>query len=157
MARNKEKYEFKEAKILIGKFCAYRERSHSEVKARLYDYGLSRGEVDELMFELIRLNYINEERYARAFVRGKYLHNNWGRQKIKQHLKRKDVSDQNIAIALTEIKEEEYLQKLSEILDKKRSSIRGTNTYEINYKLAKYLIQKGYESTLVWDEIRREM
>jgi len=155
LKRNKDKYDYKEAKILIGNFCAYRERSHSEVRSRLYDYGLIKDDVEELMMEMLQLGYLNEERYARAFVRGKYLHNYWGRQKIIQHLKQKQVSEQNITLGLQEINDEDYLIRIRELLAKKQKEVKGANAYEIKSKLAAYLIRKGYESALVWDEIRR--
>jgi len=153
----KKKYTPKEARELIGRFCAYRERCQSEVQQRLYDYGLHTGDVDEIMSELILQGYLNEERFARAFVRGKFLHNHWGRNKIVRELKAKKVSEPCIQLGLEEIDEEQYDQKLLNLLEAYDRKLKESNTYVRKRKIADHLIRKGYESLAVWDLIRKKM
>ncbi len=155
--RTKKKYTPKEARELIGRFCAYRERCQSEVQQRLYDYGLHTSDVDEIMSELILQGYLNEERFARAFVRGKFLYNNWGRNKIIRQLKVKKVSEPCIRLGLEEIDDKQYDQKLLDLLEAHDKKLKESNAYVRKRKIADHLIRKGYESAMVWDLIRDRM
>ena len=154
LARNKKVYTYEEAARMIADFCAYQERCHSEVRKRLFEYGMNRSEVDELLVELITGNFVNEERYARAFARGKFLHKRWGRNKIRRELKGKGVSEANIEIGLQEIKAELYHQTLQDLFERKASSLKEKNSFIRGRKIADHLIRKGYESHLVWDLVR---
>lgn len=148
--------KLKDARIRIGKYCAYQERSHQEVRDKLYNLGLYKQEVESLIAEMIELDYLNEERFARAYCRGKFLHNKWGRRKILQGLKQKGVSQYCIKKGLEEIKESDYLATLELILNKQLSKHRGSNTYIQSNKAARYAIQKGFESALVWQFVNQQ-
>lgn len=154
LSRKKKTYTPKEARELIGRFCAYRERCQSEVIQRLYDYGLQKGDVEGITADLILGGYLNEERFARAFVRGKYLHNHWGRNKIVRHLKSKRVSEPCIRLGLQEIDDDHYLNKLNDLLEAYDSKLKESNVYVRKRKIADHLIRKGFESNLVWDRLR---
>lgn len=133
----------------------YRDRSQKEARDKLYTYGLITLVVDELLSELIQENFINEERFARAYVRGKFRIKKWGRNKIKQGLFTHRLSDYVLKKAFSEIDDQEYINTLEKICAKKRSEIKLKNEFQKNGKLAQWLISRGYESDLVWDLIKQ--
>lgn len=150
-------YTLKEAIKKLESYCAYQNRCHAEVQKKLWDTETPAHLHDEILMHLIQNDYLNEERFAQSFVRGKFSQKKWGRNKIKQHLKLKKVSDQCIKIGLQEIDEEKYLETLEQLLEKKKSSVKGKNQYDKNAKIANYLIGKGYESGLVWETLKRKI
>lgn len=143
----------REAIEKMAKYCAYQERCQSEVRQKLFGSGLNSDEIENVVCDLIEQNFIDEERFARAFVRGKFRQKGWGRMKIQQHLKQKQVSDYCIRKGFEEIETKEYLNKLDEIIEKKSKSLNETNEFVRNQKAAKYAIGRGYESELVWQVI----
>jgi regulatory protein len=132
-------------------YCAYQERSHYEVKEKLYSFGLYKQEVEELLSRLIEEDYLNEERFAIQFAGGKFRMKQWGRIKIKYELKQKYISEYCIKKALKEINESDYTKTLQKLAAKKWTSIkgRGENKYTRIAKTTEYLLQKGYESALI--------
>lgn len=143
-----------QAKQKIEQYCAYQERSHLEVRNKLYGYGLYRDEVDEILFNLITEGFLNEERFAKVFAGGKFRMKRWGRIKITHGLEAKGVSQNCIRIGLKEIEESEYQKALRELLQAKSEIVREDNLYTTRDKLSKYAIQKGYEPDLVWRTLR---
>jgi regulatory protein len=143
-----------EAKGKIQQYCAYQERSHLEVRNKLYGYGLYRTDVDEILSALITDGFLNEERFAKAFAGGKFRMKKWGRIKITHALEAKGVSPNCIKIALKEIEQADYLKSLHELLTVKAPTIGKENTYEVRDKLSKYAMQKGYEPELIWKVLR---
>lgn len=133
----------------LRQFCAYQERSHSEVKQKLYDLGVWKSEHDEIIASLIEDDYLNEERFAKAFVGGKYRMKDWGRKKIYYGLKEKGISDYLIKKAMKEIEEEGYLKTLQTLAEKKYESLKGEQYLVRKKKTMDYLLQKGYEPNLV--------
>jgi regulatory protein len=114
-----KKYLTKEQAIQkLKQYCAYQERSHSEVEQKLWDLGVHRSEHDEILSVLIEENYLNEERFAKAFVGGKFRMKDWGRKKIYYALKEKKVSEYNIKKAMKEIDEEDYQKTVGELAEK---------------------------------------
>ena len=105
-------------------YCAYQERSHSEVKEKLYILGVSKKDHDSMIAALIEGDYLNEERFAIAFAGGKFRIKQWGRIKIKYELKKKQVSEYSIQKALKQIKEEEYFAVLKKLADAKYTSLK---------------------------------
>lgn len=134
-------------------YCAYQERSHKEVRNKLYEFGLYKNEVEELIATLIEEDYLNEERFALAIVKGKFNINKWGKIKIKQALTEKQVSPYNIKKAMQAIDEDEYLRLLEKLAKEKWRLIKDSNPYIKKQKLKLYLLQKGFESNLVLDVI----
>lgn len=132
-------------------YCGYQERSHQEVKEKLYSFGLYKQQVEELLSQLIEENYLNEERYAIHFAGGKFRMKQWGRVKIKYELKQKRVSEYCIKKALKEIDEADYEKTLQKLTEKKWTSIKGegVNQYVKLSKTTDYLLQKGYEPDLI--------
>src|SRR5690349_25179864 len=106
-------------------YCGYQERSHAEVKEKLYSFGLRQQEVDEILSLLIEENYLNEERFAIQFAGGHFRMKQWGRVKIKYGLKQKRVSEYCIKKAMKEIDDEDYLKTLQRLAEKKWDSVKG--------------------------------
>ena len=130
-------------------YCAYQERSHSEVKEKLYQLGVWKKDHDEIIASLIEDNYLNEERFAIAFAGGKFRMKEWGRVKIKYELKQKQVSDYSIRKALKEIKEEDYLKVLHKVAEEKYASLKAEQYLVRKKKTMDYLMQKGFEPELI--------
>src|SRR5688500_818255 len=141
------------AKQKIQRYCAYQERSHQEVRNKLYQFGLHRGDVDDILSDLITDGYLNEERFAKAFAGGKFRMKKWGRIKITHALESKGVSPNCIRIGLNEIDEPSYFNSLRELLREKLLLLSQDNPYVLRDRLSGYAIQKGYEPELVWQEI----
>jgi len=126
-------------------YCAYQERCHSEVKEKLYGFGLRRQAVEEALSRLIEENYLNEERFAIQFAGGRFRMKQWGRIRIRYELKQKQVGDYCIKKALASIPEEDYARTLSRLAESKWSDLEKEEPYVRRQKLQTYLIQKGYE------------
>nr|WP_285058352.1 regulatory protein RecX [Pedobacter ginsengisoli] len=135
-------------------YCAYQERSQQEVRDKLYEWGLWKDDVEELISELIQTNFLNEERFAMAYVSGKFKIKKWGKVKIKQGLKMKRVPDKMIANALKTIDADEYLKTILVLAEKKIGSIHEKDAYKRKYKLTTYLIGRGFENDLIADVLK---
>jgi regulatory protein len=144
-------YDLKEAREKIRAFCVYRDRSHAEVSAKLFTYGLHSATVNELMGELVEEKYLDEERFARSFVRGKYSIKKWGRVKIEQALKPHKLSAYVLKQAFSEIDATQYRQNLSAILERKWQENKGLKAFSRRQKTAQYAFSRGYESELIWE------
>ena len=142
-----------QVKQKIERYCAYQERSHQEVRKKLYDFGLYRDDVEEMLFSLITDGYLNEERFSKAFAGGKFRMKKWGRNKIAHALEGKGVSENCIRIGLKEIDEQEYVAALRALLKQKASGFEEDSVYVVRDRLSRFAIQKGYEPDLVWREI----
>lgn len=131
-------------------YCAYQERCHSEVKEKLYSFGLYKQSVEEIISKLIEDNYLNEERFAIQFAGGRFRIKHWGRVKIKYELKQKQVSEYCIKKALKQIDEEEYLKTLQKLATAKLKTLKGEkNLFTRLRKLQDHLLQKGFEPDLI--------
>ncbi|MEO6681491.1 MAG: regulatory protein RecX [Ginsengibacter sp.] len=138
----------------IKHFCAYQERCHSEVKTKLYSFGLNKDEVEEIVYLLITENYLNEERFAIMYAGGKFRMRQWGKNKIRQSLKQKQISDYCIKKALNEIDEEDYRKTFFKLAEQKIESLKKEkNIFIKKRKLQDYLIQKGYETNLIMEVV----
>lgn len=133
----------------LRQYCTYQERSHYEVQQKLWDLGIRRVEQGEIISTLIEEDYLNEERFAKAFAGGKFRMKDWGRRKIYQALKEKQVSEYSIKKAMKEIDDEEYKKVLYELAEKKQASLKGEQDIVRKKKTIDYLLQKGYEADLV--------
>lgn len=145
----KKTYDRKTAKAKAEHFCAYQERSQQQVRDKLYDYGLHAEDVEEIISELITENFINEERFARAFIGGKFRSKKWGKRKILQQLYPHNLSKYCIQKGMEEIEEDDYRQTLQEQAEKKRQQIKDRSSYIVQGKLKQYLIGRGFEPELV--------
>jgi len=136
-------------------YCAYQERTQDEVRQRLKKWNVWGEEADELIAELISMNYLSEERFAKTYAGGKFRIKNWGRMKIRQELHRRGLSEYSIEKGMNEIEDAAYLSGLKEILTKKKAILCRTETdaFKLKQKLARFALGKGYESELVWREL----
>ncbi len=141
----------------IKHYCAYQERCHSEVQQKLFDLGCtSYAETDEYAATLIEENYLNEERFARAFARGKFRIKSWGKKRIVQELKQRKVSDYCIKAGLSEIDETEYLHVLHTLTEKKWAEYRKeTNDWKRTSKTRDALLRKGFENDLISEMLKQ--
>ena len=138
----------------IKHYCAYQERSHKEVKDKLYAYGLRPVMVNEILGSLIEENYLNEERFAKQFAGGKFRLKQWGKIKIAYELKLKQVSSYNIKVALDGIDDEDYIKTLRKLATTKWQSLKADTTFLKQSKTIAYLLQKGYEKSLVSEAVK---
>lgn len=134
----------------IYKYCNYQERCHQEVRDKLYQLGATRDEVEHQIAALIEADLLNEERYARAYARGKFRIKKWGRLSIVRHLKQNRISEYCIKKGLSEIDPEEYDRVLSGLAAKKWHELRNEGQIHVKKgKTYRFLQQKGYESDLI--------
>ncbi|HCW07218.1 MAG TPA: RecX family transcriptional regulator [Cytophagales bacterium] len=141
----------------IYRYCAYQERSHYEVRKKLFEYGLRSSEVDEILARLITESFLNEERFAKTFAGGKFRMLKWGKLKIQRELEMLQLTQRCIAKGLAEIDSSEYKKTLSNLIAKKADQIDETNIFKLKSKLANYAIGKGYEPELVWEVIQNQI
>jgi regulatory protein len=134
----------------IYKYCAYQERSHSEVRSKLLEWGQKGIELEEIISSLVEGDFLNEERFAIAFAGGKFRIKNWGINKIKSELNRKNVSDYCIKKAISLLPKSDYDIAIKKLIEKKEKSLVEKNIIKRKQKIANYLLSKGYESELVW-------
>ena len=140
----------------IEHFCAYQERSHSDVQNKLSSFGLSAEEAKDIIATLVTENFLNEERFAVNFAGGKFRIKKWGKNKIKAGLRQKQVSDDCIKKALKDIDDVEYLKTLQRLSEQKIKTLqREKNVLVKKRKLQNFLLQKGYEYQLINDEIKK--
>lgn len=135
-------------------YCAYQERSQQEVRDKIYSWGLHSVDVENIVSILISSGFLKEERFAVAFAGGKFRIKKWGRNKIKAALKDKKVSDPLIRKALSEIEDSDYLKTLKQLIKSRTEKSTEENPLKKKYKIASYLISRGFESELVWEVIK---
>ena len=135
-------------------FCAYQERSQQEVRDKLYEWGLWPDAVEQTISRLIEGNFLNEDRFAKAYVKGKFNQKAWGKIKIKQGLKLKRVPDVLIKKALMTIDLDDYMAALIRMLEKKAALVSEKNEFKRRYKLQQYAMSRGYEADLIAEVLK---
>ena len=136
--------------------CAYQERCQQEMRDKLYEWGLFPDAVENIIANLITDNYLNEERFAKAYAGGKFRIKKWGRIKIKIELKKRKISDYCIRKAMEEIEDAEYIKTLKGLIAKKSKEIKGGKQHIRNCKVAKYVASRGFEQDLIWEVLKME-
>ncbi|MDP2174965.1 MAG: regulatory protein RecX [Bacteroidota bacterium] len=136
-------------------FCAYQERCHQEVLLKLKSYGLNQAEQDQILVKLIHSDFINEERFAKAFAGGKFRQKKWGKTKIILELKKRKISDYCINKALSEIEEINYDQTIEALASKYFNTIKQGQLFIRQQKTIKYLMGKGYEYDLCQETVKK--
>ncbi|TVZ26489.1 regulatory protein [Gillisia sp. Hel_I_86] len=150
---SEKSYTIQEATIKLIQYCAYRDRSQKEVQEKLKEMRMIPEACEQITIQLMRENFLNEERFARSFVRGRFRIKKWGRIKIKQELKKREISEPLIKIAFSEIELSEYYSTLNELAEKKIPLIKESNPYKKKQKLVSFLHQKGYEFPIILEVI----
>jgi regulatory protein len=151
----KKKLNKKTALIKAEGLCARQEKCESEIKSKLLDWGLNTEETNEILELLITRSFIDNHRYAKAFVREKSTIGKWGKIKIEFALKQKHIQPCFIKTALEEINETNYDTLLEKELSAKLKSIKSKNVYEIKSKLIRFGISRGYENGKVFDKVNK--
>ncbi|WP_166921232.1 regulatory protein RecX [Flavobacterium poyangense] len=144
----------KEALLKLEHFCAYQERCHAEVVAKLYSLKMTSDEIDVIVVQLIDSNFLNETRFAASFARGKHRIKFWGKIRITNELKARQISTTNITLALKEISAEEYQTTFDQLSERCWNSIQETNILKKRKKFCDYLLRRGYESNLVYEKMK---
>ena len=144
----------KEALQKIEHYCAYQERCHDEVISKLKSLKLNSNEIDEIIVHLIEHNFLNETRFACSFARGKHRIKFWGRIRIINELKFRNISQYNINLGLAEITPEEYATTFDTLAQRNWESIRESNIQKKRKKCSDFLLRKGFESNLVYEKIK---
>jgi len=135
-------------------FCAYQDRAQQEVRNKLYEWGLWTDAVENIIIQLIAGNFLNEERFAKAYVQGKFKQKGWGRNKIKQGLKFKNIPPALLKKALQTIDADDYLAMLQKVIQKKARLLTEKEPYKRRYKLQQYALSRGYENDLIADVLK---
>jgi len=137
-------YTLEEARKKLEYYCAYQDRSHWEVSKKLKEMQMIPEAIDQILLHLIQENFLNEERFVRSFVRGKFYQKKWGKNKIKQGLYKHKIHLNLITKAFSEIKNEDYNQTIEDLIEKKKNDYKVSRPYQLKQKISKYLLQKGY-------------
>jgi regulatory protein len=135
-------------------YCVYQDRCHQEVEKKLTEFRLISESKELILIHLIQNNYLNEERFSQSYARGKFRIKKWGRRRIKQELRNRNISTYNIKSAMKEIDEEEYLSTLYELASSKEKSLKEKNSYIKQQKLVQYLYRRGFELDLIREVLR---
>ncbi len=143
-----------EATKKMEHYCVYQERCHQEVVQKLKGFGMIPQVIDHIVAHLINENYLNEERFAKSFARGKFRIKKWGKNRIVNELRARNISRFIIQSALKEIPEGDYLDSLESLATKRLSEIKETHPQKRKKKLADYLLYRGWESHLVYNQIK---
>jgi len=151
---NKRVYDIKIAIERLKNYCALQDRCQWDVTQKMKEWGLLEMTQNHILEILIQEKYVDEERFAQSFCRGKFLIKKWGKVKITNELKKKKISNICIKKGLKEIDLTEYDLLLENLLTKKNDTLRDKNHFTRKSKLARFLIQRGFEGNLVWDKIR---
>ena len=146
-------YTVEEAKRKLEQYCAYQERCHEEVIQKLRGLSMIPQAIDLIVGHLIEHNFLNEERFACSFARGKHRIKYWGKIRIVNELKARNISKYNIDTALKEIPHNMYISSFHELAEKQWQNIRETNSLKKKKKLFDFLMRKGYEPNLIYEKI----
>ena len=133
-----------EAYLQLAALCAQAEHCEQEMRDKMKRWEIDETTQNQVIERLIKEHYIDEERYARAFVKDKIRYNKWGRRKVQQALWQKRISDDVQRLVLDEIDEKEYLDVLRPLLKQKRKSIKAESDYEMNQKLVRFALSRGF-------------
>lgn len=134
-------------------YCAYQERCYKEIEEKLFTYQVTLSEKEAILIYLIENNYINEERFAKSFARGKHNYKNWGKVRIKNELKFRNISSKIIDNALKEIQNETYIANFNTLAEKNWTSIKEKEGLKKNKKFVDFLLRRGYETYLIYDKL----
>ncbi|UZT99715.1 regulatory protein RecX [Chryseobacterium fluminis] len=141
----KKSLTFSEIKLKLVNYCVYQDRCHAEVEQKMKEFLLIEEAKEEIMLYLLKENYLNEERFTRSYIRGKFYIKHWGKNKIKINLKLKQISEKLINACFDEIDEADYEKTIKKMYEDYYSKQNGLKEYQKKSKTVKYLISKGFE------------
>ena len=151
---NQKVFTVDEIKKKLEYYCAYQDRCHQEVEKKLSEFRLIPEARELILIHLIQDDFLNEHRFVQSFTRGKIRIKKWGRNRITQELKLRNISAYNIKSAMKEIEAEEYFNTLQTLARTKYESIKETNPYIKKQKLYQYLYRRGFESDLIQEVMK---
>lgn len=146
-------YTVIEATRNLEKYCVYQERCYKEVFQKLKTMGIFIDAQEVIVLHLLNNDFLNEERFAKSYVRGKFNVKKWGRNKITNELRRRDISAYNIKSGLSEIDMDMYLNAINLLVKKKIATVKAENEFILRKKVTNFLLSKGYEISLIIDAI----
>jgi regulatory protein len=149
----RQTYTLSEAKKKLEHYCAYQERCHKEVLQKLKGMNMIPEVIDVVIGHLLEHDFLNEERFAKNYILGKFKIKKWGKRRLTLALKQKDITKYNINLALNLIGDNEYIDTFNALAEKKLESIRETNVLKKKKKLTDYLLYRGWEPHLVYDKV----
>ncbi|KFF75363.1 recombinase RecX [Chryseobacterium sp. P1-3] len=141
----KKSFTFDEIKQKLVNYCVYQDRCHAEVEQKMKEFLLIDEAKEEILLYLMKENYLNEERFTRSYIRGKFYIKHWGKTKIKMHLRQKQISEKMISSCFDEIDEDDYRKTIVRIYEDYSSKQKGLKEYQKKSKTIKYLISRGFE------------
>ncbi|MDC1048949.1 regulatory protein RecX [Flavobacteriaceae bacterium] len=147
-------YTLAQAQKKLEYYCAYQERCHKEVIAKLKTLGMIPSVIDKIISELIKANYLNETRFTQSFVRGKFRIKKWGKNRILQELKVRDISSFNIKLGMKEISDDNYQKTFYELFEKRRREVKQLTKTEQKKKIFSYMSYRGWENSKVYEALR---
>ncbi len=147
-------YTLAQAQKKLEYYCAYQERCHKEVIAKLRTLGMIPSVIDKIISELIKANYLNETRFTQSFVRGKFRIKKWGKNRILQELKVRDISSFNIKLGMKEISDDNYQKTFYELFEKRRREVKQLTKTEQKKKIFSYMSYRGWENSKVYEALR---
>ena len=150
---HRKTYTIDEAQLNLQNYCAYQERCHQEVRQKIKEMRMIPNAIDIIIVHLLEHNLLNEERFAKTYVSGKFRIKKWGKYRLTFELKKKDISKHNINLAISQIPSNEYIEVFNVLAEKKANSIREKDTWKKKKKLVDYLLYRGWESHLVYDKV----
>ena len=137
------------AYLQLAQLCARSEHCQHDLTEKMRRWGMTEEAQARVMQRLVSERYVDDERYARAFVKDKILYNKWGRRKVEQALWTKRISDDIRTAVLAEVDDEQYLSVLRPLLKQKRRSIKAASDYELNQKLVKFALSRGFTYDII--------
>ena len=144
-----------EIEFKLKQYCSYQDRCHNEVEKKLKSFDVISEVKEQIIFNLINENYLNETRFCKSFVRGKFKIKNWGKRKIIIELKSRKVSNYNLKEGLKEINEIDYLDKLENIFNKKLASLDHLSLINKKKKILSFLLYRGWETNLIYEKLNQ--
>lgn len=145
LSMEKKSFTYEEIKQKLVNYCVYQDRCHAEVEQKMREFLLIDEAREEIILYLLKENYLNEERFTRSYIRGKFYIKHWGKNKIKINLKQKQVPEKLIDKCFDEIDEDDYRAAIKKIYDNYYSKHTGLQEYQKKSKTIKYVMGKGYE------------
>ncbi|RMZ60189.1 RecX family transcriptional regulator [Chryseobacterium nematophagum] len=153
MIMNKKSFTFDEIRQKLVSYCVYQDRCHAEVEQKMKEFLLIDEAKEEIVLYLLKENYLNEERFTRSYIRGKFYIKSWGKNKIKMNLKQKQITSKLIDACFDEIDDNDYKKAIKKNYEDYYFKQMGSDDYQKKMKTIKFLINKGFEYNVILDVI----
>ncbi len=138
-----------DAYLTLAALCAQAEHCQYEMLEKMRRWELPDDAQARVLQRLISELYVDDERYARAFVKDKVRYNKWGRRKVEQALWQKHIADDIRQQVLDEVTDQEYLRVLQPLLKQKRKTVTARSDYELNQKLVRFALSRGFTYDII--------